>query len=203
MRAVSVTELYNTEFEHYDLSDEFKAAFGSPEKNGVWFLWGNSANGKTSFAIQLAKELSRFGKVLYNSLEEGSTGTMKKAFKVAKMEEVKHRILLASESVDDMIIRLRKQKSPEIVFIDSLQYAQITFKKFTKLKEEFGSRKLLVFVSQAEGKQPRGNTAVSLLYAANLKIWVEGYTAYSRGRTIGEDGSFTIWKEGAEKFGSE
>ena len=202
-RAVSVTELYNREFEDYELSNEFKEAFGTPEKNGIWFIWGNSGNGKTSFALQLAKELTRFGKLAYNSLEEGTTGTMKKAFKRVGMGDVKHKVVLVSEGIDELLARLRKQKSPDIVMIDSIQYTQITFKKFAKIKEEFAHKKLIIFISHADGKQPRGNTAVSVMYDANLKIWVEGYTAYSRGRTIGETGSFTIWKEGAEKFGNQ
>ena len=201
MRAVSVTELYNTEFEYYELSPEFEAAFGSPEKNGIWFIWGNSGNGKTIFSLKLAKELTRFGKVLYNSYEEGIKGTMKNHCKTVAMAEVKGKFLLTCEPVDELLERLRKQKSPDIIIIDSLQYTQMTFKKFAKIKEEFAGKKLLVFVSHALGKNPRGKTAEGVLYDANLKIWVEGYTAYSRGRTIGDTGSYTIWKEGAERFG--
>ena len=41
-------------------------------------VWGKSGNGKTSFVLQLCKELTRYGKVAYDSLEEGSSLTMQK-----------------------------------------------------------------------------------------------------------------------------
>ena len=48
-------------------------------KKGVWFIWGSSGNGKTSFVMQLCKQLTRFGRVAYNSLEEGDDVTMQNA----------------------------------------------------------------------------------------------------------------------------
>ena len=40
-RAISVSELLATRYDTYKLSDEWKAAFGEPERNGVWFVWGS------------------------------------------------------------------------------------------------------------------------------------------------------------------
>lgn len=37
------------------------------------------------------------------------------------------------------------------------------------------------------------------MYDATLKIWVEGFKAFSKGRFIGDTGEYTIWGEGAEK----
>ena len=39
-RAISVSELLATKYDTYKLSDDWKAAFGEPERNGVWFVWG-------------------------------------------------------------------------------------------------------------------------------------------------------------------
>ena len=50
------------------------------------------------------------------------------------------------------------------------------------------------------GKKPRGNAAVSVMFDATLKIWVEGYIATSKGRFIGSTGKYTVWDEGAEKY---
>jgi hypothetical protein len=39
------------------------------------------------------------------------------------------------------------------------------------------------------------------MYDASLKIWIEGYRAFSKGRYIGPNGGvYTIWEEGAEKY---
>lgn len=44
-----------------ELQGAMRDAFGTPERSGVWFIWGNSGNGKTSFVMQLAKALTEYG----------------------------------------------------------------------------------------------------------------------------------------------
>ena len=39
-----------------------------------------------------------------------------------------------------------------------------------------------------------------MMYDADLKIWVEGYTAFSKGRFIGETGKYTVWARGAAEY---
>lgn len=65
-----MSELLAMKKQTYKLSDEWREAFGEPERNGVWFVWGRSGSGKTSFVLKLCKELCRFGRVAYDSLEE-------------------------------------------------------------------------------------------------------------------------------------
>ena len=56
-RAYSVTEAMSMKKKTFDFEGDFYDAFGNPETTGVWFIWGNSGNGKSSFVMQLAKEL--------------------------------------------------------------------------------------------------------------------------------------------------
>lgn len=56
---------------HIPFEGKWRDAFDLPERKGVWLIWGNSANGKTTFAMQLCKYLCQFGRVAYNSMEEG------------------------------------------------------------------------------------------------------------------------------------
>jgi putative protein kinase ArgK-like GTPase of G3E family len=69
-RALSVTEAVSMKKETLKLTGAWADAFGEPERIGVWFIWGNSGNGKSSFVMQLCKELAKFGRVAYDSLEE-------------------------------------------------------------------------------------------------------------------------------------
>ena len=75
-RALSVTEAVSMKKETLKLTGAWADAFGEPERIGVWFIWGNSGNGKSSFVMQLCKELAKFGRVAYDSLEEGASLTM-------------------------------------------------------------------------------------------------------------------------------
>lgn len=109
-----MSELLAMKKQTYKLSDEWREAFGEPERNGVGFVWGRSGSGKTSFVLKLCKELCRFGRVAYDSLEEGSSLTMKNAFIRAGMQDVARRmVLLDAESMEDLDKRLSKRKSPD------------------------------------------------------------------------------------------
>jgi len=59
---------------------------------------------------------------------------------------------------------------------------------------------LLIFISHADGKFPAGRSAKSVMYDATLKIYVEGYKAFSKGRYIGEKGEYTVWPEKAVAY---
>lgn len=199
-RAISVQELMSMKKETYALSGAWADAFGEPEKHGVWFVWGQSGSGKTSFVLQMCKELCRFGKVAYDSLEEGSSLTMKNAFMRAGMQDVARRmVLLAGEPMDELDTRLSRRKSPDAVVIDSFQYTGMDFNKYLWLKRRHPN-KLIVIISQADGTRPKGRTAVSVMYDAALKIWVEGYRAFSKGRYFGPKGYYTIWDERASEY---
>ncbi len=199
-RAPTVNEVLKGKKKTFAFEGAWREAFGEPERTGVWFIWGNSGNGKSSFVMQLCKELSRFDRVAYDSLEEGDSLTMKQSLLRHNMQECKSRFhLLNAESIADLETRLYKRKSFNIVVIDSFQYTQMSYRDYIKLKEAHKD-KLLIFVSHAKGRAPRGNAAESVMYDASLKIWVEGFKAFSKGRFFGSKGEYTIWDEGAERY---
>lgn len=199
-RALSVDDMMKKKYKLFDFEGEWADAFGKPEIYGVWFVWGNSGNGKTTFVLELVKYLAGFLKVGLNSLEEGSAHTMQKSFINVGMGEVAKRvILIEGESVEEIVERLKKPKSPDVMVIDSLQYFQLNYRDYIKLKRMF-PKKLIIFISHADGKQPSGRSAKSIMYDATLKIWIEGYKAFSKGRYIGSTGEYMIWAEGAIKY---
>ena len=198
-KALTIDNILNKKYDLFEFTDAWEEAFGRPERKGVWFVWGGSGNGKTRFTMQLAKYLAGFDRVLYNSLEEGSSHTVRKAFEDVGMSEVSGRLLLVSESILKLNERLKKQRRASIIIIDSFQYCQINYKQYLAFKEKHKD-KLIIFISHADGKQPAGRAARSVMYDASLKIWVEGFRAFSKGRYIGEKGNYTIWESGAQEY---
>ncbi|HMI03056.1 MAG TPA: hypothetical protein VK541_11275 [Pedobacter sp.] len=199
-RGYTPRDLDSIEFEVFDFTDDWFEAFDKPEISGVWFIWGNSGNGKTSFYLKLTKYLTTFNrKVVINSLEEGRSKTMQGAFRKAGMNEVSGKVLLVQESMEDLEERLDKERSAKIVVIDSWQYTNWTYKKYEAFKKRYPN-KLIIIVSQADGKAPSGRPAKAIKYDADLKIWVEGHRAISMGRYIGKKGYYTNWIEGAAKY---
>ena len=75
----------------------------------------------------------------------------------------------------------------------------LTYRDFRAFCEKHRT-KLLIFVSRTHGRQPDGRAACSAMYDSSLKIWIEGYKAFSKGRFIGPAGEMTIWEEGARRY---
>ena len=194
-----MVDLMRKNREVYAFEGALREAFGQPEQNGVWFIWGRSGNGKTSFVLQLCKELTRYGKVAYDSLEEGDSLTMQNALMRVGMGDVGRRFILLNESLKELDTRLKRRRSPDIVVVDSFQYAHIDLKQYEEFIDQH-KNKLIIFVSQADGLKPWGRTAQSAMYSASLKIWVEGYRAISKGRYRGNLGYYTIWAEKADEY---
>ena len=197
LNAKGVREMLSIKYDTLDFKGEWYDAFGTPERKGVWLIWGNSANGKTSFALKLCKELCRFGRVAYDSLEEGACLSMQEAIRRENMIEVNKRFLLIdNEDMKQLSLRLKRQKSPEFVVIDSFQYAQMKYPEYIRFKEKH-KNKLLIFISHADGKLPNGRAAKSVMYDASLKIYVEGFRAFSKGRFKGPKEYYDIVPEKA------
>lgn len=202
-RALTVTDILKVKHEGLKFSGAWADAFGEPERRGVWFIWGQSGSGKTSFTMQLCKELARFGKVAYDSLEEGDSLSMRNAIMRAGMADVKNNFLLLNcENMKDLTERLTKRKSPDFIVIDSFQYTQMSYKDYIKFKEA-NAQKLIIFISHADGHNPAGGSARSVMYDATMKIWVEGYKAFSKGRFFGPTAEYTIWEERAKQYWGE
>lgn len=195
--AKGVREMLSIKYDLMDFDGEWHDAFGTPERRGVWIIWGNSGNGKTTFALQLSKYLCRFGRVAYDSMEEGVCLTMQNAMRREGMMDVNGKFMLIdNENIEKLSERLNRKRSPEIVIIDSFQYTQMTYKQYIAFKEAH-KRKLLIFISHADGKYPAGRAARSVMYDASLKIYIEGFRAFSKGRFIGPVGHYDIVKEKA------
>ena len=202
-RALTVQNILDKKYDLFDFVNEWYDFIDKPEKLGIWFIWGNSGNGKTSFVLQLIKALAPFEQMLMNSREEGTRHTLQKSLNAFHMNDVKNRVLFVNENMTDLTIRLKQKKSPRVVIIDSFQYTQMSYRDYLNFKEQFPN-KLIIFISHADGKNPAGRSAKSVMYDASLKIWVEGYQAISKGRYIGTTGlkgRYIIWAEKAEEYG--
>lgn len=201
--AKGVREVLSMKFDTFPFSGAWYDAFGTPERRGIWIIWGNTGSGKTSFVMQLCKELCKYGRVAYDSLEEGACLTMQNSLKRFNMQEVNGKFLLLDvEPIDQLCLRMKRQKSPDFVVIDSLQYTQLTYAQFIKIKEAYRN-KLIIFISHASGTNPDGRVAKKVAFDAALKIYVEGKRAFSKGRFIGPVGHFDVWPEEAAAYYGE
>ncbi|WP_300681678.1 hypothetical protein [uncultured Rikenella sp.] len=201
-RAVNIGQLLTMRFPRIPLEGRWRELLGQPELRGSILIWGDSAQGKTSFALQLAKELSKYESVLYDSLEEGISESIRAACVREGMVEVGSRVLLLdNEPIAELTERLARPKSRNVVIVDSLQYTGMTFEAYKELLERF-PKKLFVFVSHADGREPAGRIATQVKFNANIKIRVSGFTAYAISR-YGGGMPYTISDEMAARINPE
>jgi hypothetical protein len=198
-RAYSVKQVTNKKRIVHDFEGEFLESFGKPERNAMWCIWGQSGNGKTRFMLQVCKYLTKFGKVDYNSLEEGNGESIAKALRETQMEEVEGKFrLLDVMPFDDFVARLSGKKTADFGVIDSVQYAGFDYDRYKQTKQLL-KKKSLLFISHATGNNPKGATAESIRYDASIKVHVVGYVGKVISR-YGGNKPFIIWEEGAKKY---
>lgn len=180
-RAWSPTDIERAKFKELEFEGEWLREIGKPEITGSWIIMGPPKNGKTSFAMMVAKYLTNFGRVYYNSIEEGFSKTIQLAFKRVDMSETKGKLILAQENFNQMYTRLSRHKSPDIVIIDSLQFMELEFSEYKKLKVDFAN-KIFIFISHVDGRKPEGKTAQRIWRDANVIARVEGRRAFIESR---------------------
>lgn len=201
-RAYTLSEINQYQPDTITLTGAWHDAIGNPQLTGSWIIWGESANGKTRFALQLARLLATHVKVAYNSLEEGLSLSIKQAIQSVGMADVKRNfVLLDKESIRDLSLRLSRRRAPQVIIIDSLQYSALNYTRYQQLIDRHRGR-LFIFISHADSRGPKGSTARSIRYDAFVKIRVEGYKAFPQSR-FGGGTPYTIWQHGADRYWGE
>ena len=158
-RAYSPKEVMAKTYRMLPWGEEWKRAFGEVPENEIWFISGASASGKSNFVMQLAKELTNYGTVLYGSYEEGVSQSFKERIKRQRMTERQGRFrVITEDSYEELAERLSRPKSAKFVIIDSFQDSGLTFEEAMELKKRF-PRKGFIYISQEYKGQPLGKPA--------------------------------------------
>ena len=202
-RAISVDQLIKKKFKTMRFDGPFEKSIGDiVERSGSWILYGDSGHGKTTFSLILAKYLTKFGRVAYDTIEEGARLSFQKAIVRQNFTKLQARkFIILSEGIEELKVRLHKQKSPDFIIIDSLQYTFLTKKEYKDLIDEFPT-KLFIWISHADGKKPKGTLARDVEYHADVKMRIEGFKVIMKSRYGGVD-DFTVSKEIAATYWNE
>ena len=205
-RAISNTNVLDARFDAADFTGAWLASFGRPELRGSWLVYGGSGSGKTTFMLQLGKYLTNFATVAYNSLEQGFSLSLQRAWERVDMAEAGNKItLLEKETLADLQARLKKRRRPDVVIIDSLHYwVNFGMNDYVGLVNDFRNT-LFIFCAHEQKGVPRGALAQYILYNSDVKIRIEGWKAFVTSRyentKKGEGGSeYIIWEQRADDY---
>lgn len=187
MRTLSVKQAYSKKFKTFDFEGIWAEVMDKPETTGGWIIHGDEKQGKSTFALMLANYLTRFGKVLYISAEEGVSQHFTKTMKRIGLDDTnKNFNIMEYEEWADLEERFKKRQCPKIIFIDNIsKYNDEISKSILKQLLLAHPNKLIIFVSHEERQQP--DTAAGRYWRKMSKIIVrvEGLKAFVSGRCTG------------------
>lgn len=203
MASVSIEKFTRKKFKTLAIKGGFEDLIGLPECAGSMIIYGLGGNGKTTFALQLVKHFATLKKIGYNSIEEKVKYSFQQAVRRANLLSVNSKVKIwVSLTVEELKEELLKPKSPEIVFIDSVQYLRTSEKSINELtkfeyKDLINSfpNKLFVFISHAKNGEPKGSLAQSIYYDADTCIEVIDFVAYPKKSRYGGNKPFEISQE--------
>ena len=203
MASVSIQKLIRKKFKIIPITGDFKELIGLPECSGSIIIYGDSGNGKTTFALKLVKHLCQFKKVGYNSIEEKAKFSFQQAVKNANLMSVNSKFKIwVSLTVEELKEELNRPKSPDVVFIVSVQYLrmkqsstnELTKFEYKDLVNSF-PQKLFVFISHAKNGEPRGALAESIYYDADVCLKVSDFIVTPNKSRYGGKIPFSITKD--------
>lgn len=210
-RALSVSDVLSYRPQTVPITDKWKDAIGLPELKGSWIIYGGSGEGKTSLCMQFGKHLSQIVKhktkkneiyyrTAYDSIEEGLSATIQDAYIRTGMSDVAGWFdLLDKESIDELRIRLKMKRSPDVLFIDSVQYTGLTPMQYKAFVNDFPD-KLFIWLSHADGLNPKGALAQAIYYDANVCMLVKGFKAFVKKSRYGGSGEIVISETKAREY---
>lgn len=200
-RAYSYEDIEKIKFKTIKTTDEWKSHLGEPQLgNSHWLVYGGSGHGKTSYVLQVVKQICvNNQKVHYNTSEEG----MKKGFKMAlKRNNMKgvSGFNYHQENMEELTARLSRKRQSKIVVIDSVQY--FFRKKRSEHYFDFVSQfqdTTFIWISGADGKKPKGKIADDIFYDADIVVNVTDYKATIEKNRFEAYEPRIIWEEGYQE----
>ena len=205
-KALNVGNIQNQKLSFIDfekISPDLYQAFGNPQNKGVWFVWGYSGSGKSSFILDLLKAFCKELKAIHNELEEDlDDADFVGRIIMKNMHDVKDKYFAASYNYEEMCEYLDRKNSPQVVLINSVSYFFDNYAQYMEFAAKYRKRnKIIIITELAKGNNPYSDLGSRIMGDANKKVFVSGYLATCKGRTIGPNGgTYIIWKEGYEKL---
>ena len=189
------------------LPPEITESFGKLEECFDLILYGASGNGKSNAVAKLLMALLKAlqCKAHYVAYEEGHGATIQEMMihRHNMLQELGNVMQLTDHmNFEELIKAMGRRKSAKIWIIDSIQASKLSADQCAELKRRFvlsRKKKIIIYISWADGKNPMGAPAKSVEYYANVKVKVAGFVAFIRSR-YGGNKNYVIWEEGAKKF---
>jgi len=171
-RYLSIGQLKAKKYETVDLGERYNTLFGIMQTKFVMMVYGRSGCGKSVLVLQLCEELSKHGKVLYNSHEERDNKTLQD--RVNDFEISSKKITIAVSVPFDAMCEKISRGHYSYLVIDSVQFMSFTYEQLKQLIHLFKKKKKfgIIMVSRGDAKY-NPKSAIEHLHACDVKCFLK------------------------------
>jgi len=203
-RGITGKTLLSKKFKTYKFDGIWEKILGEQERGGIWVIYGNEKNGKTTLALKLSEYLTKYDNLNYISAEEGTGFTFQQNLSRAKIDFKNTKIKFYDYmEIEDLTNMLDRRQSARIMVIDNATAYVDDLKTavLRKLKRKYPDT-LFIIMAHMEKNEPTTAMAKLAKKLCNVYFRVEGLTAFVGGRCPG--GVLTINEQTAMLYhGSE
>lgn len=191
IRLLNTQNVFSKRFKTFDdLPGIFKERMGTPERYGIWLIFGMEKNGKTWLSLMLACVLSMEVNVLYISAEEGISMNFQDTLKRINSNHKNRRLFYSDYLEMSEVEQLLKRKKgrPAVIFFDNITVYNDELKNgnVRRLQREYPYT-LFVFVGHEEKNDVYTATGKLIRKLAKLIFRVTGLRVDVSGRCPGGD----------------
>ena len=167
---IQLNELKTLKFETLSFNTLYSELIGFPEANFFAIIHGESGNGKSTWTIKFAEYLSNnFGKVLYNSSEEGISKSLQN-----KANSINSDYLHFGNYKDYASIQAEMDKGKyRFIVLDSINDMKLTPEDLSRLRAQFYKCGFIgILQSTKDGKFKGSN---EFAHDSDIKIKLDNY----------------------------
>lgn len=208
MKSLGIDQFLKKKFKLLGICQEWRGVLGELPDSFMGIIYGASGNGKTELCIRLAKYFTQFGRVAWLSYEQGHGYDLQRAIVRNNMAHCNGKFTVidpmkkvhAGKSIfEELDAYLGKRGTPQFVFIDSLDYARLTFEQYDAIKQKYGNRKAILWISHSKGKAPKSALGRDIEYDGGFGIFVSKFIAEPVKSRFGAVDDYIIWEERARE----
>ncbi len=188
----NINTLKEKTFKTLIFSEEYAKLFGNPQRNFIAMCYGESGSGKSVQLLKFSDYFARnFGKVLYNSHEEGINQTV--VDRINNFGISAKKLFIGNALTFDEMCEKIERNYYRLVIIDSVKYMGFTFAQLKELRTRFAKRQIAVIMVDFGKAKGSPQSGVDLLHASDVKMFFKDGTVYAVSRYLSEPTKKTLF----------
>lgn len=177
----SAKTILNRSFRELPFDGEWEALMGKPEPNFRAIIHGAPKQGKTTFTMQAALELSKYGKVLVSVSETGISKSLQSLLERTGISPDNDRIrFVYCQTVAELEAKVKSRAGYRFIIVDSAQSCGLTVGRFIKLYKAYPHKSFLVVLQS--NRNGNFNGPQRWVHEVDCKIMLDNGIAYCEGR---------------------